>query len=390
LTSMRIARVIPHFYPFVTGPANQAFKVSKRLVERGMEVCIFTSNFGAQSSPDHETIDGVEIRRIPISRTFMQYFVTPSLMSQITSFNPDIVHAHDYRSYQTESAYNYCQKNKTPLIISLHGTGLGYKYSSTGLLGRIPYVMYDKLRGLKQLRSAAAVIVNSSREESEAKELIRKDSIKIVRIPMGYETHSLGLSRDEHSVLMVERVTIDRDPRPLIKAIQKAKASFPDIRFKIVGREVANSSSAKKGIVQSAKEMVRDLDLSNNVFFLGELHGDALESEYRLADVFVYNSRYENFGQPILEAASYGLPIIATNVGIVSDLIEDGVNGLIVERVNDADAFAEKIIFLLANANLRREMGKRIRNKVDRLFNWESVISKYTALYQQIETKDAS
>jgi colanic acid/amylovoran biosynthesis glycosyltransferase len=390
---IKIARTIPSFYPSVTGPANQAFNISKKLFEGGgIRTHIFASTFGAGSSPHHETIaEGIEVTRVPISRTFMQFFVTPGLIDELKNFDPDIVHTHGYRNYQTEAAYDYCTRYAKPLVISTHGTAQSYKFMSTGFAGNLPYVSYDKLRGLKQLRHSKAIVVNSSREEAEVAELIGKErsATQIVRIPMGYDLHQPKRDNDsEVRILFVARITADRDPRPLIRALQKVKNSHPTVRLRIVGSEAVSSASVKqRNILDESRDLVRDLGLTGRVDFLGELHGEALASEYEFASIFVYNSKYENFGQPIMEAASYGIPIVAPNVGVAQDAIEDGVSGFF-SSADDAESFASKIEILLANESLRKEMGKRIQEKVRSDYNWENIISKYSSLYRGILHKE--
>jgi glycosyltransferase involved in cell wall biosynthesis len=329
-------------------------------------------------------MEGFEIRRVPIARKFMQYFYTPSLLNEFDDFRPQLVHAHGYRSYQTEIAYNYCKKNKIPFVLSLHGEACGYKYMSSGFGGSLPYSLYDKIRGMKQLRNSAALVVNSTREESEVKDLLRDAPNRIEKIPVGSEIHSKRKAKSDGTLLLVERITLDRDPRPLIAAIGNVKAAFPNVQLRIVGKEVVNSSVVRQGVVAKSKELVKSHGLESNVTFTGELRGSELESEYANADIFVYNSRYENFGQPLLEAASYGLPIISTDVGVVSDLIQDGYNGLIVKRADDANAFDQKIRSLLENVEMIEEFGQRVRQKVKESFGWDSIIAKYLSLYTEL------
>lgn len=387
---IRIAQVIPHFYPCSTGPANALLSISKRLLKCGFEVCIFTSDFGAEKNPRQEIVDGVEVRRFPITRSFMQYFVTPQIKVGIAQYQPDVVHAHNYRSYQTEVSYDFCKRSKRPLIISLNGTAGGYKHMSMISLAKLPYFLYDKFRGLTQLKNASALIVNSSSEERDTKLLLGEWSYKVVDIPIGCEIHQRRALQHDPTILVVERITRDRDPCPIIRALSRARLRYPDIKLKVIGGEVQNSYAVRGRILPSAKSLVSALNMQEAVSFPGELHGSDLEKEYSSADLFVYNSRYENFGLPLLEAASYGIPIITTNVGIAQELIEDGIDGLIVTKTNDVNEIAEKIEFLLGNRVLMIEMGERIRLKATRLFNWDNIVSKYVSLYKHILAKSAN
>jgi glycosyltransferase involved in cell wall biosynthesis len=97
-----------------------------------------------------------------------------------------------------------------------------------------------------------------------------------------------------------------------------------------------------------------------------------------MADIFLYPSKYENFGQPLIEAGAHGLPIVATAVGVARDIVVDGETGYLTS--GDPKAISEGI-HLLQDSNLRRQMGSQIKNLIKEKFNWGNIMDQYLTLY---------
>lgn len=129
--------------------------------------------------------------------------------------------------------------------------------------------------------------------------------------------------------------------------------------------------------------------LADHVFLRGQLaHGDLLDL-YGQADVFAFPSVWgEPFGMPIVEAMACGVPVIATRGGGIPEIVEDGVTGLLVERGNDR-ALAEAILRLLDDADLRRSMGTRGRQRVVEHFTWERAGESLARIYEGRSQPDA-
>ena len=106
---------------------------------------------------------------------------------------------------------------------------------------------------------------------------------------------------------------------------------------------------------------------------------DELFNWYSKGDIFVYPSLYENFGQPILEAAAAGLPIVSTSVGVAKEIIQDGETGFLV--AGDDQEIADRIT-QLADNNLRMKMGNALKKKVRNLYGWQKIIDQYMDVYQ--------
>ncbi|HEX3517685.1 MAG TPA: glycosyltransferase family 4 protein [Solirubrobacteraceae bacterium] len=130
-------------------------------------------------------------------------------------------------------------------------------------------------------------------------------------------------------------------------------------------------------------ELYRDLACSSGVeervHWLG-VRSD-IEPVFELADAFVLPSSYETFSLVTFEAAATGLPIIATPVNGVRELIEDGVNGYLIDA--SADAIAERLRGLAANQQLRERLGVAARSSA-LAFPWERMIAEHSALYGRL------
>ena len=92
---------------------------------------------------------------------------------------------------------------------------------------------------------------------------------------------------------------------------------------------------------------------------------------------------YEGNPLTVLEAMSSGLPIIASNIPEMQEIVTDGVNGLLFEVQNTKD-LAEKINLLLQSKDLREKMGKKNRKVVEERFTWKNTTEKYIKVFKDI------
>jgi N-acetyl-alpha-D-glucosaminyl L-malate synthase BshA len=132
---------------------------------------------------------------------------------------------------------------------------------------------------------------------------------------------------------------------------------------------------------QACARLVAELGLERRVFLLGER--DALPELLAPADVFLLTSREESFGLSALEAMSCGVPVLATRVGGVPEVVEDGVSGLLAP-VDEPETYAELLRGLLSDRQRAREMGATARRIVLERFSRERVIGLYESLYRRI------
>jgi N-acetyl-alpha-D-glucosaminyl L-malate synthase BshA len=131
---------------------------------------------------------------------------------------------------------------------------------------------------------------------------------------------------------------------------------------------------------QATRARVRELGLSDRVEFTGER--DALAEILARSDVFALSSADESFGLSALEAMSCGTAVVATDVGGVGEVVENGTTGLL-SGADDMDAFAANLKTLLLDRERARSMGLAGRRRAERLFARDTVVLRYESLYRR-------
>lgn len=378
---MKVIRTIESFYPRMSGPANQAFMISSQLEKLGIKSPIITTDYGVKNVQNYEKMSDVDINRYHCKRAMLKYCFAPSAKKAFKEF--DVIHSHNYRNYLADLGYNIAKKDKKPFVISTHGSLIGYKYIINGGFSKLPYYMYDSMTRKRTVLKANKVIVSSSMEKDEAEKFgVKEDKIEI--IPMGANIKDYEYKREKSDALrlvFVGRISRDRNLELLLKTAKILKEKKIKFNLKIIGGEVKRSETQRGGYLDDLNKKVRSLNLSNEISFKGPVFGEDLRKEYASSDIFIYTSSYENFGQTILEAASAGLSILTTPVGVTNDLIIDKENGFI---INNDPEYVANIISQLKDEKLRDKIRRDIREKVEQDFNWKNIIKDYVAVYDEL------
>jgi len=373
---MRIIRTIESFYPYVTGPANQAFKISEGLYKKGIESPIFTTDFNVKNAKASEYFGDVLVKRFKVKTKIMKYCFSPSMKKALKKEDFDVIHSHNYRSYQSSLGYKMARKKNRPFVISTHGNLLAYKNFNMGLISRLPYYAYDLLTLKKIVKKADMVVAATAQEYKEALEFgVKKENLMV--IPVGININDYEPAKKDSSMLnllFVGRIARNRNLEPIIKAMKLLK----DVKLTIVGGEVKSSETSKTGYIDELKNLAKGL----NIEFTGPKYGKELINYYKKSDIFVYTSFYENFGQTMLEAGAAGLPIIATKTGIANDIVKNDKTGFIVGPDNPKEI--AEYVKELSSKNKRELFGKRIRDIVEKNFDWDNIIDKYIEIYDSI------
>lgn len=179
-------------------------------------------------------------------------------------------------------------------------------------------------------------------------------------------------------ILFVGRIARVRRIELLIQAVNQLSSPF---HLTIVGGEEKTSSVTRSGYLDELKQLAKQLNLENKISFVGKKNPAELKTFYNSADIFVYPSQYENFGQPLLEAAAHGLPLISTPVGIAQDVVIDGETGYQVS--GKPEEICDRI-GLLKDANMRAQMGSKIQEEIKNRFDWNIIMEQYTDLYSSL------
>jgi glycosyltransferase involved in cell wall biosynthesis len=155
-----------------------------------------------------------------------------------------------------------------------------------------------------------------------------------------------------------------------LRAARIVKERFPQVSFMVVGDGPLREELQRLAIT---------LGIEGSVLFAGWQENVA---EYLAAmDIFCLPSRWEGFGIILLEAMAMRMPIVATRVGGVPEIVEEGKSGILVSPGNPAE-LADGLCRLLSDANMRKEIGYYNAKKVKTFFNVKDMINKYEEMYK--------
>lgn len=163
-----------------------------------------------------------------------------------------------------------------------------------------------------------------------------------------------------------------------VKRVTDAVEIFALVRERIPAKLVLMGDGPDRG---AAEFLVRKKRLQGDVHFLGKQ--DKVYDKLPAADLFLLPSEMESFGLAALEAMACEVPVIATNVGGVPEVVEHGIDGYLYE-VGDIAAASKYAIEILTRADQGREMGKRARLNAKRKYCSNDVIPVYEAYYKRV------
>jgi glycosyltransferase involved in cell wall biosynthesis len=172
--------------------------------------------------------------------------------------------------------------------------------------------------------------------------------------------------------LFLGRITRDKGIFDLVDAFRRAATQLPFVRLWIAGPD-------EEGLSEAILE--RAGDHANRIAIRGEV---VVPEEYFAgADVFVLPSYREGFGMAVLEAASAGLPAIASRIYGLTDAVEDGISGVLFP-VGNVVALTESMVSMATHADLREQMGRNARIRAARDFSAEGVTHAWCDLYAEL------
>lgn len=286
-------------------------------------------------------------------------------------FKPDIIHAH-WPFPHAYIALGAAKLFKIPLVLNFHGAEL--------LLIRKKKWVRPLLKFA--ISQAQAVFANSSFTAGKIKALRNVD---VEWSPYGT---TLEVSPAEHpingkfKILFVGR-HIER--KGICYLIEAAKY-LPRDQFEIRIVGVGDLTEQLHVIANEVKQSSPD---SAEIVFTGKLSPEALANEYKTANVFtlpaIVDSKgdTEGLGVVLIEAMELGLPIVASNVGGIPDVVIDGISGILVPE-KDPKALADAYMRLAAEPELVKHLLAGSQKRIAECFTWDGIIQRQIAVYNKV------
>lgn len=365
---MKLLVVAPYFYPKIGGMENYAFTISKGLKQKyGWKIVVITSNHSEKKYKE-EIIQGIKIYRLPtlfkISNTPVNPFWIFTIKKIIAKEKPDIINAHSPVPFIAD--VSKFVSGKIPFVLTYHAG----KMLKSKWLADIGISTYEA-SALKYLFQKSDKIICYTKEFIDSTLQPFKD--KVIFIPPGVDTKIFTPTRNynKNKVLFVARIERSSEWKGLYYLLDAMKIVIERNNEAIL--EIVGTGDA----VEDYKLYVNSINIHENVTFLGPLKGRYLAEVYKNTSVLVLpsTSTAESFGIVLVEAMASGIPVIGSNIGGIPNVIDDDINGLLVEP-RDSKDLAEAILQILNDKKNAIKLGQSGLKKVEDNYTWEKQINK--------------
>ncbi len=385
---MKIAQVTLRF-DAPGGVETVVRELAVRLRNRGQDVEVFASDLFDEAhwvrrSDFPPVVDGVPVHRYPVYKRLIPGLTMPlivGLMNGIGDQQPDLIHAHSHRYGHILESAAEARKLGVPWVATAHYHPARHDQSS---LHQSLLRVQDLLFGATAYRHADAVIAITEQERILLADFVPSKRIRVIphgidlapwKEPEKDRISLAGLPRlPDRYLLYTGRIAQNKGLPLLLDALGRIPPS-ERVPVVIMGRDW--------GVRPELEQQARRLNIERDIVWLGYVEDSAAYREvFRRAAVFTFPSEWEAFGLVLLEAMAAGVPIVATAVGGVPEVLDHGRAGRLVPY-GDAEALATGIRDLLGSPERSAELAAAGRRRVES-YSWDRVIEDHLALYREL------
>jgi glycosyltransferase involved in cell wall biosynthesis len=359
---LKIAQVSPRYYPSLGGVESHVQAISERLVKRGFDVDVLTTD-STGNLPKQETINEVRVFRFKSWAPGNAYYFSRALNSHLRENSPhyEVVHAHSYHAMSALYAAQSKAGNKFVFTPHYHGTG----HTPFRRLLHIPWKYYAK----RIFDESDRVISISKFERNLLIDDFSLSPNKVVLIPDGLnlqEFKSLNRARsagtqDTLRILCVSRLEKYKGIQYLLRTLARLEDNFV--------LDIVGDGQFKRALEREAEK----LRVSNRVQFHGRLSRQELLDRYRDASIFVLLSKYEAFGIVVAEAIASKLPCVVSRTSALTEWV-DNESCFGVDYPIDPEELSRLI---------RNTAGKSVFSH-RRILDWDEITDRITRTYRDL------
>ena len=396
---MKILQVIPYFHPALQygGPIPVVMGLSRALAARGHHVTVATTTADGSAELDvpvntsikKDNFEIIYFRRLRWERLFtairyvgqsVGFFYSPQLRDYLNRIvqDFDIVHVHDMFCYPAVKAGQIARRNGVPYFVHTHCLLDPARF----VRRRFKKTMFMNLLGGKLLNQARGIIALTETEREHLREY--EFTAEIGVIPNGTDINgcqngsesqirNLRGLENKQVILFLGRLHLVKGVDLLIDAYARIASKHPDSILLIAGPD-------EVGLEKELVQQVERLKLSRQVKFIGMVQGEVKEDLLRRCDLFALTSHSEGFSMAILEALSFGKPVVITKMCHFDD-----VGTHCAGFINPAkkEPIARSLDTLLEDPNLRQQMGENAVKLIEDNYTWDIVAEKTERFYSQ-------
>jgi len=285
----------------------------------------------------------------------------------------DIVHAHGTRA--NSNVFWAAKKLGLPLIYTVHGWSFHQNQNALVKMLRIKSESY-------LTKKADVTITVSHSNQKDGIDLFGMNNSQVVNHGIDTEKYNptknypdirneLGIPENKTVVGFLVRMTIQKDPFTLIRAIRKVKDQTTDIVFLLMGNGE---------LLDEAKALVKKLDIEDMVVW--SVFRQDMPNVLNVIDIYTLPSLWEGLPIGLLEAMAMAKPIVATGVDGTKEVVKEGINGKLIE-CGDAEGLANAFIELYQDKAKMAEYGKKSREIILNTFAIDRMCREVEAIYLQ-------
>jgi glycosyltransferase involved in cell wall biosynthesis len=388
---VRVLRVIARLN--VGGPALHVTYLARGLAERGYETTLVAGDVGRgeESMAFVAEREGIDIVRLPgLSRELSPIHdaaATWRLARIIRKVRPDVVHTHTAKAGAVgRAATVLAGLGRRPVVVhTFHGHVL------RGYFGRAGTLVFRAIEtALARATDRLVAVSPEVRDELVALGVAPREKFTIVRLGIELAPRvafdgdtkdvrrRLGIAQDRFVVGWFGRMTAVKRTDDLPATLAALRERGVDALLLLVG-----DGDDRERLEQRA----HDLGVAQSCLFLG--YQEDVAPWYAICDAVVLTSASEGTPVTIIEALAAGRPVVATNVGGVPDVVDDGVTGFLVEA-GDTQALAHKLEILARDPALRSAMGSEGRDRVLERYAVERLVDDVHTLYSVLLAETTS
>jgi len=385
MASKRLLIVTHTFLPHVGGIERVVYEQSKRLMRVGFDVTVLTSRM---NTPRSYVVDGIKVRCYDSLNAAFGLGI-PYPIPQINSFKPfyecilesDLVHVHGHPYLSSLIAARLAKLAGKPVVLTQHNTFIAYDSSfwdhvewfNDATIGKQALKNSDRVIAVSNATQRYVLTLGAKPEKTRViRNGVDLGRFKPSRAAGDTVRKSLGIPDEAIVILTVRRLVYKNGIDTLIESAQIALKQNPHLVFLVVG------TGPDREAVQAR---IQQLGISPNFKLAGFVSDTELPAFYNAADLFVLPSK-SGEGLPLvaLEAISSGLPVVATNVGGIADVMVEDCGNLV--PADDSDEMASAIL-RFSKVDLSK-MKANVRAIAERKFSWEENVKRLVETYEEL------
>lgn len=295
----------------------------------------------------------------------------------------DIIHANNFSSALVGVILS--KLFSLPLIVTIHALYGGNKnfwrdWAAQPNISPITSMIAPIAEKFTYKVSVDAIHTVSNSTKMDLIDNGAKSEIKVIYNGINLDEYDrFGVKNDyQDFVLFIGRLVFHKNLEVVISSFSEVRKYLPDAKLVIVGDGPMRSRWEK---------MVSQMDLKSNISFRGYVsRNEKVELLSHCSALLIPSAGGEGMALVLLEAFAIRRPVLVSAVGSSEEVVDDGIDGFILPP-NDPLKWSEKIIFLLSNKGICKEMGNRGRQKIEKKFNLKRTLAEMDILYNQILKK---